>query len=557
MGVARVRVMSDTKPTWFVADIITDPKKYGSRGNEWDPNFVRYMVEIATHDVYQNMPDAIKEDGKIQWEAPSNRSGGLYQFTHQKRLEWWREKAISVGINPNEDKWISRTAKLIHPTKRKICKKCGNEMRLGYCYPNGNLRKRLNKIESGLGDRFINQEITSVVRYLYIEHGTEIFAELKSVFSGAPNINEISDSVDLEDWISWIEETLIPNEWSFLSPGAMSNAPDRFDGFHSFNLCCRKTADKGRSDANLRTYSTDRRVFEFWNGGDWIAADRLMGKFPDSFTRYQCRINDCVSNKLTPDHLGPLSLGFAHRPTFALMCNPHNSGKNNRLTLFDITKLRKHQEEEVVTSWQNHAIWKILNPRVVDEETANRLSKILRDNQRIAMSIIVQISNGGGNAFLSTLLGLHYANFDVEFINLRAVDGVTVFDQLEKSPRDSKQVEKQMLRRLRIAFNALSDYSDKDNRHGWTVEDTWTNEVNRIIDLLAEKEDTKLKSISNTITSYVDGKTTEINSLTEEIVSLTTSPPEHFQVAFGMLMQVLTNIAISLEMNWDSDRYVR
>ena len=57
------------------------------------------MVEIVRDEAYEGMPDAVKEDGKIQWEAPSNRSSGLYQYTHQKRLEWWREKAITIGIN--------------------------------------------------------------------------------------------------------------------------------------------------------------------------------------------------------------------------------------------------------------------------------------------------------------------------------------------------------------------------------------------------------------------------------------------------------------------------
>ncbi|HFL9475791.1 TPA: Alw26I/Eco31I/Esp3I family type II restriction endonuclease, partial [Escherichia coli] len=58
----------------------------------------------------------------------------------------------------------------------------------------------------------------------------------------------------------------------------MANPPDRFDGFHSFNRCCRSIADKGRTKENLKSYVTDRRVFEYWVDGDWVAADRLMGQ---------------------------------------------------------------------------------------------------------------------------------------------------------------------------------------------------------------------------------------------------------------------------------------
>ena len=49
---------------------------------------------------------------------------------------------------------------------------------------------------------------------------------------------------------------------SLLSPGVMSNAPDRLDGFHSYNKCCRAKEDKGRSKENLNKYGEDRRAYE-------------------------------------------------------------------------------------------------------------------------------------------------------------------------------------------------------------------------------------------------------------------------------------------------------
>ena len=59
-------------------EIIDDPQAYGSKGQSWDPTFISYMKSIVTNPIYANMPDAVKDDGKIQWEAPSNRSGGQY-----------------------------------------------------------------------------------------------------------------------------------------------------------------------------------------------------------------------------------------------------------------------------------------------------------------------------------------------------------------------------------------------------------------------------------------------------------------------------------------------
>ena len=41
------------------------------------------------------MPDPFGEKGEIQWEAPSNRASGKFKHTHQRRYEWWKNKARS------------------------------------------------------------------------------------------------------------------------------------------------------------------------------------------------------------------------------------------------------------------------------------------------------------------------------------------------------------------------------------------------------------------------------------------------------------------------------
>ena len=81
--------------------IIDDPKAYGSKGHTWHPAFVAYMKAIVTHPVYSGMPDALNDEGKIQWEAPSNRGSGKFQYTHNKRRDWWVAKAESIGVDIN------------------------------------------------------------------------------------------------------------------------------------------------------------------------------------------------------------------------------------------------------------------------------------------------------------------------------------------------------------------------------------------------------------------------------------------------------------------------
>lgn len=122
-------------------------RQYGSRGEQWHPNFIEYMNLIANNKAYKGMPDAFKDDGLIQWEAPSNRKAGKYKDTHHKRREWWRQKAKEIGIDPDSgSQWISRTAKLIHPTGKKVCKRCGGSMEIAYCYPNNLLLSRVGKL---------------------------------------------------------------------------------------------------------------------------------------------------------------------------------------------------------------------------------------------------------------------------------------------------------------------------------------------------------------------------------------------------------------------------
>ena len=44
--------------------------------------FLQYEEEIVNHPAYAGMPDLKHDDGTIQWEAPSNRGSGAFQFSH-------------------------------------------------------------------------------------------------------------------------------------------------------------------------------------------------------------------------------------------------------------------------------------------------------------------------------------------------------------------------------------------------------------------------------------------------------------------------------------------
>ena len=331
----------------------------GFKGQEPHSTFQQYMKRIAENAEFSGMPDTYYDDGRIQWEAPSNRTGGKFKDSHHRRRVWWAKKAAEIGIKTTEDRWISKTAKQIHPTKEKPCKKCGRVMDIRYVYPSNMFQKRLRKCGIVENDFDIDplEDIYSLIDRLSERYGTETKKALACVIGKNASLPDLNADIDI--WKAWIAASYVPSEPKTLSPGVMSNAPDRFDGFHSFNRCCRGTADKGRGKKNLQSYSTDRRVFEFWASGDWIAADRLMG-----IVRSEFRDEPCKNGHAGPcqaDHIGPISLGFCHFPRFQLLCSACNSAKNNRMYPSDVAWLIECEKRgEQVISWHSETLWNAL-----------------------------------------------------------------------------------------------------------------------------------------------------------------------------------------------------
>ena len=530
---------------------------YGSKGQLWATEFVVYMQEIVSHPIYKGMPDAVNHDGKIQWEAPSNRSSGKYQFTHSKRLDWWKLKAKSLGIDITKDQWISKTAKKIHPTGQKPCKRCGEIMQLAYVYPGAILVKRFKKYFGADFEISSLEPIQQVVQRAYDLSSEKLFSEFKNLFNSKSTL--IPDfKKDLDQILSWLENEYIPGEPSILSPGAMSNAPDRFDGFHSFNRCCRGKADSGRHSDNLKSYVTDRRVFEFWSEGDWIAADRLMG-LVGSVLKNEPNA-DGGSGAPTADHIGPISLGFCHRPEFKLLSRSGNSAKNNRMSLDDVKYLIEREKRgEVIVSWYAKSLWDLRKLYVDSDEKALRLSKMLRDNQRIAMKLLCTVYESQNFIFLVYLLELHYADRKIEFKNLRSENFITIFDRLIEQPRKTKYVNEQKARRIRVGFEALKSYMDKKNRHLLEFEDEAASKhIEEAINIL-NCSDAIDQNLENQLKKILISSKENLSeyALREWAQTFPSGKVEAFENAKKVLSSAMSVTALKIGSMWDSDRYVR
>lgn len=533
-----------------------------------DAAFTEYAVKIVNHPNYAGMPDIIGERGEIQWEAPSNRQSGQFKDTHHRRREWWRQKAISIGIDPAvESTWISKTAKAIHPFGQKPCKTCGKELQIAYCYPNEHLFRRIRKLHY-LDETFGLSEVEHIcdlIARMEERFGNVVFSDFPSLFA-TTSIKIPAIPNTLNAWQSYLVEQYIPQEPRMLSPGAMSNPPDRLDGFHSFNRCCRATSDTGRSKENLRTYVTDRRVFEYWVDGDWVAADRLMGQVRSNaiFGNQPCLNSAQAGTHPIPcqaDHIGPISLGFTHRPQFQLLCKICNSGKNNRMYVSDTNLLLSAEiKGEQVISWFARSIWDHRKYHAINAETTLRLCKQLRDNRHTYMSLLKIILDSGHFTFLASLLHLDAADFDPEFVNLRADNHLTQFDKIVHKPRTTKYAVEQKARRIRIAFSSLVDYHLKENRSAYVI----TNEIiNSEIALgMAELAAvaTATRTLDEEIRTILNNEIFSqelIRDLAMNLPQVLIANAAIFRSVRSHFQKAMNEVGNELNKMWEADRYVR
>ena len=529
--------------------------------------FLQYEEEMADHPAYAGMPDLRHEDGTIQWEAPSNRGSGTFQFSHDRRYQWWVKKAAEVGISTDEDKWISKVAKAIHPTKLHPCKICGRVMDIRYCYLSSNFIKRVKKLP--FYDGSIEMEETTHILDFVVSFVDTYGVNAYNALAGLLKCIQVKDVPDLPPdlslWTSWIEQNYIPTEPSMLGPGAMSNAPDRLDGFHTFNRCCRSKADKGRSKENLASYSTDRRAFENWSDGNWITANKLMGFInSDSDMKKEHCTNEKNGGRhprpCSADHIGPISLGFCHRPEFQLLCKSCNSAKNNRMYYSDVRHLIKAEEAgETVATWYAIPIWRKCKEKVTNRESALKLSRVMRDNRNMAMMLLADFIDKDEYLFLLTLLNLEYADYDYDIVpgSVRIHEQIITVD-FSRKMSTLRYVNIQKTRKIRIAFFSLSEYAKKENRNGYTYTNPQIEELKKqAFNILADAS-SELKEQNRALISALSNKNHVDSSIGEFISAIDYNmlkQTKEFTDVKSLLLQIMELVAQELSSNWDDQRY--
>ncbi|MEN6552012.1 MAG: hypothetical protein ABFC34_03900 [Methanobacterium sp.] len=433
----------------------------------WHEDFIEYTNFIVNHPNYKGIPEPYKKDGSVRWVVSGNSILG------KERAGWWDDKVESMHLTNRAE--VART---IHPKELnglKPCQICGKKLSIHYVYPNKNTLKKINDIFD-MNFQSYTHDIIQIFEIIYK-------ARRKDVFDGFRHIFKIPTSVDNneEDFINYINEQFIKkSNKGKLSPGVMSNPPDRFDGFHTYNACCRSKEDTGRHKSNLSRYSQDRRAYENWAEGDYRLSNRLMGEYGRFSKKVPCPNCGNIS-KMTADHIGPISLGFTHRPKFNPLCKTCNSAKNNRMTFNDVqTIITDEKNGETVISWHSKYLWDSLKNEISNDKDALKLSKVMREHLHNVLSVLAIINEKGYRNFLKdNFLHPEYSHFDYKFENFNPLN----LEELKiiKTPLNSANTRKNAQRYLRISFEELHNYKLKENRK---VKFRPDSEVTKMLDFL-------------------------------------------------------------------------
>lgn len=456
---------------------MTKPR-YGRGKFNAHRKYIEYMKMIVNHPTYSDMPGAVQDNGKIIWQVSTGKSTSFFKF-YEARFKWWVKKADEHKVRGkgNSDDRFSVTARIIHPTGYRTCRLCGKDYNVGYYYINHILTNRLNKL---LGHSVFKkrQAIDEIINGLQVTIGKD---ETETLFRETfPERGDFFDKYGLTDE-AFRKSNYIRS--SLLSPGFMCNPPDRLDGFHDYcnPLGCRENHDPGRSKENMSSYQHDRRVFEYWSGGDWIVADALYRKAGAG----ACYLCGKKIKKISPDHVGPLACGFKHIPFFLPTCKPCNSSKNRRMSKSDVKQLIDYEvrESENVAGWQVQSMWEANKHLVKSDRDAKNLSDWMRAMQDYYIRLLHAMFKAGHVRFLSTLLHPEYSGYDVTFKGLDR--SKLIFDAFSKTPVDTKLRNSLASRSVRISFEELEIYSKKgiDDRK---VKKKLVQEHKDIIDELLE-----------------------------------------------------------------------
>jgi len=479
-------------------------------------NYIAYMNAIADSPIYSDMPNLRSSDGRINWQVSSGKTTSFYRY-YLARAEWWTTQADKLGLpgTGNSNDRFSIAARIIHPTKLRACRLCGENIYVGYMYLNAVFAKRLTQLTNG--------------RLIFVKMGQvdSAFMDLENILGKEKtqdvikkNFPERSEYYNLltSEGISAFFIKTQHFRSTLLSPGFMANPPDRLDGFHDYCLHCRKNNDPGRSDENMSTYNHDRRAFMWWAEGDWKVADEIYNQAGNG----TCTNCGKKCSHISPDHVGPLACGFKQNGFFEPLCSRCNSSKNRRFTFDNVISLIEYEEktQDSVACWQVRSLWDKTKNLINDDAEAKVLSNIMRIMQDFYLRILHALFSREYCCFLLSILHPEFAYFDIEIINLDT--SLFSYDSVRKIESKTVGTRSLAARSIRIAFDELNEYCSKpqgrrkiNRKYYESINADIMNILTIFKGISLEQEDLSLYSILSDYSMTLDERDAAIQKILE------------------------------------------
>lgn len=423
----------------------------------WNKRFEDHTEFMVSNPVYDGLFYERDKNGRVKWVVYGKSEKGKI------RRAWWDKQCERLGI-PIRKGCYAIVSRMLHPTKKHVCQCCGKELSIFYEYPGKRLIELINK---AFGWNLTPSDKTV----------KEIIQDAAAIPDGLKTIQKIlhiDTALSLEQTIRFCYNEMVAKENNLLSPGVMSNCPDRFDGFHSDGLCCRSETDKGRHSDNMKTYAQDRRAYEEWSDGNWNLANRIMGEYAK---QKACQCPQCGKiRKMTADHIGPVSLGFCHSKYFQPLCRSCNSAKNNRFTFADVrTLLDLERSGETVISWHSRPVWDMVKFLIGSDDDAKSAGNLMAHTHQNILKLLSIVYRESGTGFLSRYLHPEFAEIDYRFKNFDFFDFSD--EQIVQKRLTSANKIKNKERYVRIAFESLAEFDMKDNRKVHFYLDEFADEI--------------------------------------------------------------------------------
>lgn len=163
--------------------------------------------------------------------------------------------------------------------------------------------------------------------------------------------------------------------------------------------------------------------------------------------------------------------------------------------------------------------------------------------------------------FLLSMMNLDYADFEYDIVpdSIKIHNQIVTVDFTQKSST-LRYVTIQKTRKIRVAFSALTEYAQKENRYGFTFTNGAIEQIKEKTYALLTSVDATLQAANRELGNLVQGDGCADSDIATYIEALDFEKVVNnpvFKQAKNNLIEIMELTASELSSKWDDPRYSR